>query len=142
MYIQPPERERPTPSSEGYAIPKNYSGNAFRSDGGLSAPPPTPDPPPQEDAAPTSAATQEPLAEDVPAWKPQHREERGREREDRGGILSRIPLLSSLLPPSRGNKKGSLLPEWAVIAAVILLFLWEDDENDILPFLLLLLLWD
>ena len=29
-----------------------------------------------------------------------------------------------------------------IVYSVILLFLWEDTENDILPFLLLLLLWD
>lgn len=64
-------------------------------------------------------------------------------KELRGGFFSRFPFLSSLLPPPRGkDKKDGILPEWALIAAVILLFFSEEGENDILPFLLLLLLWD
>lgn len=60
-----------------------------------------------------------------------------------GGLFSRIPFLSSLMPPPRGRKgeKGGL-PDWVLIAALIFLFGGESDEDDILPFLLLLLLWN
>lgn len=59
------------------------------------------------------------------------------------GLLSRLPFLSSFLPPPRcKDGKNSLnLPDWVLIGAMALLFLSEED-NDILPFLLLLLLWD
>ena len=114
--------------------PDNYSGNAFRQAQREQALPevtpvtenvsePTPPPLPPDEAVEASA--QADCAE-----KPR-------------GLRERFPLLSSLLPPARSeHKRGGVLPEWALIGAVILLFLWEDTENDILPFLLLLLLWD
>ena len=160
MYVQPSDRsvrQVPLDDTRGNVIvPKNYSGNAFRQYGGAEertqAPPPPapealPDPPP--DAVTTADTVEE---EAAPVWKsidrddersgrtPTHRRENEQERH---GFFSRFPFLSSLLPPPRGkHKKDGLLPEWVVIAAVILLFFSEDGENDILPFLLLLLLWD
>ena len=137
MYIQP-EREREEP----LLIPRNYSGNAFRQLPPMEQPPtePTPEPtaevaaepvaPPSEGSPPLAQTEESISASARPAEKPQ-------------GLRGRFPFLASLLPPSRGeHKKGGILPEWALIGAVILLFLWEDEENDILPFLLLLLLWD
>lgn len=139
MYIQP-EREREEP----IAIPRNYSGNAFR-------PPPkeeqTPDPIPEPAPDPIAEMEQVPPKEHE-EQPPQSEESVSAgaffaEKEKPRGLRGRFPFLSSLLPPARGeHKKGGILPEWALIGAVILLFLWEDEENDILPFLLLLLLWD
>lgn len=124
-----------------FTVPRGYSGNAF-------APPPIPGTqPPQEQAIAqktqeaaneteereaTEERAQEPAA---PAFSP-HREGRG------GGIFERLPFLSSLLPPPRkrhGEKEG--LPEWVVIG-IVLLLLFDSPENDLLPFLLILLLWD
>ena len=59
-----------------------------------------------------------------------------------GGIFEKLPFLSSLLPPprkKRGEKEG--LPEWALLG-ILLLLLFEGGENDLLPFLFILLLWD
>ena len=126
MYIQP-EREQKEPLS----IPSNYSGNAFRPPPRAEALPIDPPPPPAEAPHPPPPVEEEAVsAGTVGLEKPR-------------GLRERFPFLSSLLPPARPeHKKGGVLPEWALIGAVILLFLWEDEENDILPFLLLLLLWD
>ena len=171
MYVQPPDRLTEREALGEVIIPKNYSGNAFRQYGRgdeaeRSAPPPhdppkeaPPSPPP--DPPSIEAPTAEPSEQDgeaAPVWKDADCDEGARgahakrnhepdchhgEQEKRGGLLSRFPFLSSLLPPSRGkHKKDGILPEWVVIAAVILLFFSEDGDNDILPFLLLLLLWD
>lgn len=65
-----------------------------------------------------------------------------------GGIFGRFPLLSALLPPPRGKggkqREGLLdgdLREWLLIGVALLLLL-RDQGDDILPLLLLLLLWD
>lgn len=168
MYVQPPDngtRQAPPPDM---IVPKNYSGNAFRQYVGNSEaerpePPPSPDlpspelPPQPPDDVPTSKAEQD--GEAAPVWKNDDRDEKFREKDhfdrdrdrphrheseqEKRGFFSRFPFLSSLLPPPRGkHKKDGILPEWVVIAAVILLFFSEDGDNDILPFLLLLLLWD
>ena len=126
MYIQP-EREQKEPLS----IPSNYSGNAFRQPPKEIPPPEAPPPVTEEPPLPETEDT-ESVATNA-----------GCEEKPRGGLRERFPFLSSILPPARSeHKKGGILPEWALIGAVILLFLWEDEENDILPFLLLLLLWD
>ena len=160
MYVQPPDngaRQAPPPD---VIVPKNYSGNAFRQYGhDLEAerheppvsPPPVNELPPDlpQDETPVADLPNDADSKAIPAWKDNGKNdcEDDRHRKDdsekHGGILSRFPFLSSLLPPSRGkHKKDGTLPEWVVIAAVILLFFSEDGENDILPFLLLLLLWD
>lgn len=143
MYIQP-ERER----EEAFTIPCNYSGNAFRQAANeMPSPEPATEHPPAdplpspaeresitEEAEPTLSVPETPS---VPAGACCE------EKEKNHGLRDRFPFLTSLLPPRRGeHHKGGILPEWALIGAVILLFLWEDEENDILPFLLLLLLWD
>ncbi|MBR2010450.1 MAG: hypothetical protein IKA06_01710 [Clostridia bacterium] len=138
MYIQSNK-----PPDLPFTVPKGYSGNAF-------APTPTADPiphvlPSEPEAPPLSPPDvteseavvpppQEPEA--APAFAPHH------ETRREGGIFSRLPFLSSLLPPPRkkhGDKEG--LPEWAVIG-IVLLLLMDSPENDLLPFLLILLLWD
>ncbi len=112
-----------------FTVPKGYSGNAFQE------PPPTPpvteaSPPPEaertapptvEEAAPASAGEAPP---DTPV-----------------SALGRLPFLSSLLPPPRKKREGGGLPEWALVA-LIFFVLNDSREGDLLPILLLLLLWD
>ncbi len=126
-----------------FTVPKGYSGSAFSSvpapeplaRAAPSEPEPAPIPPP--DVAESEAVIPPPAdAEAAPAFA-QHHETR---RE--GGIFSKLPFLSSLMPPPRKRHgKGEGLPEWAVIGIVLLLLL-DSPENDLLPFLLILLLWD
>ena len=159
MYVQTPEQGGRQAPPTDVILPKNYSGNAFRqyTESGNAEPQAPPDPlspilppePPNE----TPAAAIEQEAEAAPVWNSidGDRDRRGcdaahhhtKDQDKRDGFFSRFPFLSSLLPPPRGkHKKDGILPEWVVIAAVILLFFSEDGESDILPFLLLLLLWD
>lgn len=138
MYIQsnkPPELP--------FTVPKGYSGNAFSSvpapeplaRAAPSEPEPAPMPPTEvsegEAVIPTPAD-----AEAAPAFAQHHK------TRHEGGIFSKLPFLSSLMPPPRkrrGDKEG--LPEWAVIGIVLVLLL-DSPENDLLPFLLILLLWE
>ena len=164
MYVQPPEHGGRQMPPTDMILPKNYSGNAFRqyadsSEAERPMPPPAPDPPfePPDEAPVAERSEQDERT--APVWKNDDRDEKyrneGDTRRDRDhphhhaneqekrGFFSRFPFLASLLPPPRGkHKRDGVLPEWVVIAAVILLFFSEDGENDILPFLLLLLLWD
>ncbi len=154
MYVQPPQEEQGS-----VQIPRDYSGNAFFSP---QAPPPEPHPDTSEEVAgavsePPQEKEQQGTEESVQAGAflhrdASHREPRREARQEashgeRGGLLGRFPLLSSLLPPSRGKggkeKHGGHgdLVEWAIIGLAVLLFL-EDSTDDILPLLLLLLLWD
>ena len=126
MYIQQPTGDLP------FSLPKGYSGNAFEV-----APRPTP--PEAEPIAPTSvtpAPDEPPEGGTAEAFAPAQKQ--GRE----GGIFERLPFLSSLLPPPRkrhGEKRG--LPDWTILG-IILLLLLDSPENDLLPFVLILLLWD
>ena len=154
MYIQPVGRGTP---ELPFSVPRDYSGNAFRQES-----PPSPAPPPADIAVPLPP----PLAFDdvggeVPPDVPEMEgmppdtappaapasatgeEEPPAVQAGGGGLFSRIPFLSSLMPPARGRarEKGGL-PDWVLIAALIFLFGGESDEDDILPFLLLLLLWN
>ena len=169
MYVQPSGSGVQQAPPTDMIVPKNYSGNAFRQysrdlEAERQEPPPIEGMPPSE--PPPEPPDEAPVAErseqderTAPVWKNDDRDEKyrneGDTRRDRDhphhhtneqekhGFFSRFPFLSSLLPPPRGkHKKDSALPEWIVIAAVILLFFSEDGDNDILPFLLLLLLWD
>ena len=159
MYVQPPDNGTQQASRPNVIVPKNYSGSAFRQygrDPEAERPQPPVSPPPVNEPPPDLPQDEAPVTdlpdgdgEAIPAWKNSDKNDceddrhRKDDREKHGGILSRFPFLSSLRPPSRGkHKKDGILPEWVVIAAVILLFFSEDGENDILPFLLLLLLWD
>lgn len=139
MYIQ-----NQAPSEMPFTLPKGYSGNAF-----------APQPPSEPTQATAEAKELKTEAADPPRGlsESEHPPEvpaesteafapaRGEKNTD-GGIFSRLPFLSSLLPPlrkKRGGREG--LPEWSVIAIVLFLLL-DSNENDLLPFLLLLLLWD
>lgn len=147
MYIQNnPQGSLP------FSLPKGYRGSAFDIPQG--EPPETeqaPDPPvlteaePQENE-PKTAATEngdtegeKTTAEDekdaAPAFS-EHKDHHG------SGLFSKIPFLSSLLPPPRrGRGEKGALPEW-VILGIVLFLLLDTPENDLLPFLLILLLWD
>ena len=61
------------------------------------------------------------------------------------GLFSRVPFLSSLAPPPRRcdgeERKHSELWDWVLLAVVALSFL-NGRDDDVLPILLLLLLWD
>ena len=60
------------------------------------------------------------------------------------GLFSRVPFLSSLAPPPRRceeERKHSELWDW-VWLAVVALSLLNGRDDDVLPILLLLLLWD
>lgn len=131
-----------------FSLPKGYRGSAFSV--APQEPPPTneqaPDPPPTNAQAPESPSPPPPTesTEDTPAAAPEAAEAFAphRDRAREGGIFARLPFLSSLLPPPRqkhGERGG--LPEWAVLGIVLLLLL-DSPENDLLPFLLILLLWD
>ena len=139
MYIQPPQRgfgqERPL------TVPRDYSGNTFR------APPVTPMAPLMQEPPADEAPAQEtsPIADtqDTPDVSESPTEDAvptGAAPQKEKGLLSRFPFLSSLLPPKRGDRHEGDFPEWALIGLVLLLL--SEDANDILPFLLLLLLWD
>ena len=61
------------------------------------------------------------------------------------GLFSRIPFLSALAPPPRscgeGERKHSEFWDFALLA-VVALSLLNGKDDDVLPLLLLLLLWD
>lgn len=128
MYIQPP-----------FSIPSGYSGNAFPEES-------------VEEVRAKEEVTEHEVSDEVTA---PHDEMQEREdakggtgavaacaTPDSGGIFSRFPFLSSLLPPPRRKKeKGSSLSEWVTIG-IFLFLIMEDNDQDLLPFLLLLLLWD
>lgn len=139
-------------------LPRDYSGNAFRQE-------------PQEKeaneemppvATPITVGAQEAAPPDTQNAKEESPPPRGDDEENaapagafwgekghstgRGGLGSLFSgassLLSALLPPARGAKKRKeSWSEWIVIGIALLLFL-NDDVDDLLPLLLLLLLWD
>lgn len=166
MYIQPTD---PKGRVDPFFLPKGYSGNAFRlPEQSEQEPQPPgdsrqmPDVPVQEPSEqemiceteniPPDGVRNEEKEPDLPTLSVDENAEilpamaRGAQKEKStptGGLLSRIPFLSSLLPPPRkGGGAGGRLPEWVVIAAVIFLLAGDEDGSDVLPFLLLLLLWD
>ena len=144
MYIQPPA----PPAAEEFALPRGYSGNAFRRQPTEEEPPEPAAPSPAPDAAAENApeAAESPLCDTTSAQGQTEAETApvmGHTEKPAKGFLGRLPFLSSLLPPPRSaGSRGGVLPEWLLIGAVILLFLAEDEGGDILPLLLLLLLWD
>lgn len=156
MYIQ----QQPQGASEGgVQLPLDYSGSVFESM--QSAPAEAVEPPaPQEEHVAQQKAAQENAAE-APTQEQSveaglfHRDPHGealrrddekrKEPPQRGGIFDKIPLLSALLPPPRGKgeHQGWLgdWKEWVLIGVALLLFL-NESTDDVLPLLLLLLLWD
>lgn len=139
MYIQ----NNPQP----FSLPKGYSGSAFEPPRSEPTEPLTPnepekmppfEPPQDERQSPVEAKPEDDTgkeAEVAPTFSEQQ------DRRDHG-LFSRLPFLSSLLPPARrGHGAKGALPEWAILGIVLLLLL-DTPENDLLPFLLILLLWD
>ena len=126
MYVQPPQRN-PLSDEERFSIPTGYSGNTFREV--MPQPAESKAPPPEEEKeeaaieATPVLATPQPPREATPA--------------------GRFPLLSALLPPARGDgKEGARGFSDLIIPALLLWMLWDSKENDVLPFLVALLLWD
>ena len=132
MYIQ-------AQTDKELQLPQNYSGSAFVKETLEPSPPvgesesnqaaaPPPDPEPAVEAGAFFGGAEPERCE---------KNERGR------GLFSTIsPLLSSFLPP-RCEKRADH-GQWrdlALIGVAVLLFLREDTD-DLLPLLLLLLLWD
>ncbi len=149
MYIQPdtPERE--------YQAPPDYSGHTYKSTEWVPPPPPQSAEAPAEDEQ-ASESLESAEKESVPAGafgghagRPCDKKE-GKRGDffgnlGLGGLFSRVPFLSSLAPPPRacgeGGRRHGELWDW-VLLAVILLSLLGGKEDDVLPILLLLLLWD
>lgn len=148
MYIQnnPPERLP-------FSLPKGYSGSAFDVSPGEPSEPPSAEPqverkapvePPKSEREPPPVNEHENSLENehesteedaAPAFS-EHKDRHG------SGLFSRLPFLSSLLPPPRrGRGEKGALPEWAILGIVLFLLL-DTPENDLLPFLLILFLWD
>ena len=136
MYVQPPMGDAPV------QLPKEYHGTVFAPAEETGAPPEVTEttssaseasaPPVQEVKPPTAQEGEDPGATQTGA------------RVSRGlfdGLLGRCPLLSSLLPPSRGERANHELLTWVLLGAAVLLLL-DDRTDDILPLLLILLLWD
>lgn len=133
MYIQQ-EKEQ-----EGVLqLPSDYSGNAFATDTreqerqskAADVPPVTEEEPPREEEA-------------VPVWgRGESKKDTSARKKGWGSLLSDIPLFSSFLPPPRSKEREhDDLFGWLLVGAAVLLFL-NDSIDDILPLLLLLLLWD
>ena len=123
MYVQPPAGEMPV------QLPHEYHGTAFA---------------PADEEAPVREAQKEEACAAPPEEEAREEAAPASARVRQGwreGLLSRFPLLSSLLPPARGEREhGELLTLLLLGVAVWLLL--DDKSDDILPLLLLLLLWD
>ena len=131
MYIQ----SHAADGQGGIALPRDYHGSAFAKPANAVPQSPPEEIAPQNEAKPTSEQEAPPTAEALC-----HKEE----RPQGSPFLTRLPFLSSLLPPARHEGSKSGLPEWGVALLVIFLLLGDNrrDSNDLLPLMLLLLLWD
>ena len=133
-------------------LPRDYSGNAFSppvmEDILPKAPPGTPPKTQQEPPTVSQAAQDAP----APPKEAAAQSAFAPSLQGGGGIFSKLPFLSVLLPPPRQKdgkrceKEGGFLQnvellDWVLIGAALLLF-FTDNTDDILPLLLLLLLWD
>lgn len=149
MYIQENPVEQPR------TAPPDYSGHTY-------VPEPTTSPiPPEEKTCEDVSAADVAEQEDARMQKStpvgafsggdnaRFSSKEGKRGDFFGGIglnslFSRIPFLSSLAPPPRtcgGDRKHSELWDF-VLLAVIALSLLNGKDDDVLPLLLLLLLWD
>ena len=124
MYIQ-----ENSGSTLPFTVPRGYSGSAFQEQ---QAPPP----PTEEESAPTVTAHTDTVE------APTDSAGSAAAADSPVSALGRLPFLSSLLPPprKRGERTEAGLSEWALLA-VILFLLTDSGENDLLPLLLILLLW-
>jgi hypothetical protein len=139
VYIQeePVEKER--------SVPPDYSGHTYVTEPVLSD---------KGEEREQEDAHSEPLREQKEKSTPVGAFGRGGEENKRaeshgawglGGLFSRIPFLSSLAPPARrceGETRGHSELWDLVLLAVIALALLKGKDDDVLPLLLLLLLWD
>ena len=145
MYIQSQEKD----GGGGFTLPRDYRGNAFATGESVAAceaacapPAPEEEAPPQAAQAPSASCDppREAKAEEAAAAGAFHT---ARPQPRENSIFAKLPFLSPLLPPARGGSERSGLPEWAIIGLVLLLLLSDKEgSNDLLPFVLLLLLWD
>ena len=143
MYIQGNRESVP------FSLPKGYSGSAFAEEptppapkeptAAPAAPPPVQDAPPQSDEACAGELVTDgakTAAEETAAAPTFAEGGLG------GGLFGRLPFLSHLLPPAgRRGKKDKGISDLLVLG-IVLLLLFESEENDLLPLLILLLLWD
>ncbi len=112
-----------------FTVPKGYSGSAFQE-------------PHQETKDAEEASPPAPRGEDTPPKTDEGTEVAAEEAPSAPvGAFGKLPFLSALLPPPRKKKEGSGLPEWALVA-LIFFILNDTRDGDLLPILLLLLLWD
>ncbi|MBE6630283.1 MAG: hypothetical protein E7624_05475 [Ruminococcaceae bacterium] len=145
MYIQEKDEER------DLKAPPDYSGHTYQS------PPPVQEMPATEQATKEQPTPTKAPEESVPTGvltgdKKQDFSQKGGKRGGIfenlgvGGLFSRIPFLSSLLPPSRERCEGkSAHSDWwdlALLGLAVLFLLDGNKDHDVLPILLLLLLWD
>ena len=133
MYIQ-----ENSGSTLPFTVPRGYSGSAFQEQ---QAPPP----PTEEESAPTVTAhtdTVEAPTDSAGSAAATDSAGSAAAADSPVSALGRLPFLSSLLPPprKRGERTEAGLSEWALLA-VILFLLTDSGENDLLPLLLILLLW-
>ena len=132
MYIQ-------AQTDKELQLPQNYSGSAFPKEN-LEPPPPVEE---IEGDQVTAPPPDDGPAVEAGAFFGGAERERCEKNERGRGLFSGIsPLLSSFLPP-RCEKRADH-GQWrdlVLIGVAVLLFLREDTD-DLLPLLLLLLLWD
>ena len=151
MYIQEEAFERegnapPDYRGHTYKVPERVEFSASEEDAASASPP-------QEEG---TAEMREENEKSTPAgaldsgFGANHGQKGGKRGEFFGnlglsGLFSRVPFLSSLAPPPRkcgeGGHKHSELWDW-VLLAVVALSLLNGRDDDVLPILLLLLLWD
>ena len=145
MYIQEESAERER------GVPPDYKGHTYAADA-VTPPRPQAQGTYEEEEEQESAPTQKSTPVGAFLNKDRaDREQKGGKREGLfsglglGNLLSRVPFLSSLAPPSRtcapqGRKHGELW-DW-ILLAIVALSLLNGNDDDVLPLLLLLLLWD
>lgn len=151
MYIQ----EEPFVKEQG--VPPDYSGHTYQVPERVefSTPPATlADEPPCEDAPQEMQDAKNEESTPAGAFGTRRGADKNQKDGKRGdffgglglsGLFSRVPFLSSLAPPPRrcgeGERKHGELWDWVLLAVVALSLLGGRDD-DVLPILLLLLLWD
>ncbi len=148
MYIQQFDRQN---EPNEVALPAGYSGNAF-----ALRPPATPEirlggaelPPEVAKSAALLTDPSENAAAHMPLQDPEEEKERTRTTSGLshlGGsivdLLRRFPALSGILPPSRGGKDEETDLWDLLLPGLLILMMQKGDDEDVLPFLLALLLW-
>ncbi len=147
MYIQENSAEQPRNA------PPDYSGHTYGADPPVPPLPPIPPSPAKDmgDESLTTVAGEAEIEQTQKSTPVGAFSGKGGKRGDffgglgLNGLFSRIPFLSSFAPPPRacgeGERKHSELWDW-ILLAVVALSLFNGKDDDVLPLLLLLLLWD